>query len=66
MNVTSAKLEVPALNCSAAHQRLKASGYANGMAGEALALKPQQADNVAPPPRPFMDARPAKREPNAA
>ena len=66
MNATSVKLEAPALNYGAAHQRLKASGYANGMAGEALALKPKLVDNVAPPPRPFMDARPAMREPNAA
>jgi len=36
------------------------------MAGEALALKPKQADNVVLKLKPFMDARLAKREPNAA
>ena len=44
----------------------KVSGYAKRMAGEALALKPKQADNVVLKLKPFMDARLAKREPNAA
>ena len=66
MNVTSAKLEAPALNCSAAHQRLKENVFANGMAVEALVQKPKLAENVALKRRPFMVVRPAKRETNAA
>lgn len=34
------------------------------MVGEALALKPMLADNVALKPGPFMVMRPAIREPN--
>ncbi len=66
MSATSVKLEAPALNFSAAHQRLKENEFANGMAGEALAQKPKPADNVALKPKPSMDARPARRETNAA
>ena len=66
MNATSVKLEAHALNYSAAHQRLKASGYATRMAGEALALKPKLADNVVLKQRPSMAARHARRDPNAA
>jgi hypothetical protein len=66
LSATSVKLEAPALNYSAAHQRLKASRYANGMAGEALALKPKPADNVALKLKLSMDERPARCEPNAA
>jgi hypothetical protein len=36
------------------------------MAGEAQALKPKQADNVVLKLTLFMDAIPARREPNAA
>ena len=66
MNVTSAKLEAPALNCSAAHQRLKENVFANGMAVEALAQKQKLADNVVLRLKPCMVARHARREPNAA
>ena len=66
MNATSVKLEAPALNYSAAHQPLKENVFANGMAGEAPALKPKLADNVALKPKPFTAARLAKRETNAA
>ena len=66
MNATSVKPEALALNYSAAHQRLKENVCANGMAGEALAQKPKLADNVVLRPKPFMDVRPARREPNAA
>ena len=66
MNATNVKLEALAQSSSAAHQRLKENVYANGMAGEALALKPKLADNVVLKPKPFMAARPARRETNAA
>ena len=66
MNATSVKLEAPALNYSAAHQRLKENVCANGMAGEAPALKLKLADNVVLQPKLFMDERPAMREPNVA
>ena len=66
MSATSVKLEAPALNYSAAHQRLKENVCANGMAGEAPALKPKLADNVVLRPKPFMAARPARHEPNVA
>ena len=66
MNATSVKPEALALNYSAAHQRLKENVCANGMAGEAPALKLKLADNVALNQRPSMDARPARRDPNAA
>ena len=66
MSATSVKLEAPALNYSAAHQRLKENVFANGMAVAAPDLKPKLADNAVLKLRPFMDARPARREPNAA
>ena len=66
MSATSVKLEALALNFSAAHQRLKGNVCANGMAGEAPDLKPKLADNAVLKLRPFMAARPARREPNAA
>ena len=66
MSATSVKLEALALNFSAAHQQLKENVFANGMAGEALALKPKLADNVALRLKLFMAARPARRETNAA
>ena len=66
MSATSVKHEALALNYSAAHQRLKENVFANGMAGEALALKPKQADNVVLKLKPYMAARLAGREPNAA
>ena len=66
MNATSVKPEAPALNYSAAHQRLKENVFANGMAGEALALKLKQADNVVLKLNLSMDVRPARREPTAA
>ena len=66
MNATNVKHEAPALNFSAAHQLLKASGSARLTAGEAPAREPMLADNVALKLRPFMAARPAKLEPNAA
>ena len=43
-----------------------ASVYVRRMAGEALAQKPKLADNVVLKQKPFMAARPARREPNAA
>ena len=43
-----------------------ASWYARRTAGEAPAPKPKPADNVVLKQRPFMAARPARREPNAA
>lgn len=66
MSATSVKLEAPALNFSAAHQRLKENEFANGMAGEALAQKPKLADNVVLKPKSFMVTRHARREANAA
>ena len=66
MSATSVKLEAPALNFSVAHQRLKENVCANGMAGEAPALKPKLADNAVLKLKPFMAVRPARREPNAA
>ena len=66
MNATSVKPEALALNYSAAHQRLKENVCANGMAGEAPALKPKLVDNVVLKLRPSMAAKPARREPNAA
>ncbi len=69
MGVSSANAAKPsqnAQNCSALPLPSKASGYARRMAGEALVLKPKLADNVVLKLRPFMDARPARREPNAA
>ena len=44
----------------------KASGYARRTAGEAPALKPKLAGNAVLKPKPFMDARPARREQNVA
>ena len=66
MNATSVKPEALALNYSAAHQRLKENVCANGMAGEALALKPKLVDNVALKPKPSMAERPARRGLSAA
>ena len=66
MNATSVKPEALALNYSAAHQRLKENVCANGMAGEAPALKLKLADNVVLKLKLSMAARPARREPNAA
>ena len=66
MSATSVKLEAPALNYSAAHQRLKENVCANGMAGEAPALKRKLADNVVLKLKLSMAARPARRDPNAA
>ena len=62
MNATSVKLEAPVLNYSAAHQPLKENVFANGMVGEAQALKPKQADNVVLKLKLLMDAIPARRE----
>ena len=66
MNVTSAKLEAPALNCSAQPLPSKASGYVRRMAGEAPALNPKQAENAVLKLNLSMDVRPARRESNAA
>ena len=66
MSATNVKLEAPALNYSAAHQRLKENVCANGMAVEAPALNPKQAENAVLKLNLSMDARPARREPNAA
>jgi hypothetical protein len=66
LSATNVKLEAPALNYSAAHQRLKENVFANGMAVEALAQKQKLADNAVLKLKPSMDARPARREPNAA
>ena len=66
MNATSVKLEAPALNYSAAHQPLKENVFANGMAVEALAQKQKLADNAVLKLKLSMDARHARREPNAA
>jgi hypothetical protein len=66
LSTTSVKLEALALNYSVAHLRLKENVCANGMAGEAPALKPKLADNVVLKLKPFMAARPARRETNAA
>ena len=66
MNATSVKPEALALNYSAAHQRLKENVCANGMAGEAPVQKQKLVDNVALKSKLYMDARPARREPNAA
>ena len=66
MNATSVKPEALALNYSAAHQRLKENVCANGMAGEAPALKPKLVDNVVLKLKPLMVVRPARRETNAA
>jgi hypothetical protein len=55
-----------AQNFSALPLPSKASGYVRHMAGEAPALKPKLAENVALKPKPFMDARPARREQNVA
>jgi hypothetical protein len=65
-HANAAKPGPNAQNYSALPLPSKASGYARRMAGEALALKPKQADNVALKLRPFMAARPARCEPNAA
>jgi hypothetical protein len=66
LNATSVKPEALALNYSAAHQRLKENVCANGMAGEAPALKLKLADNVVLQPKLFMAGKHAKRETNAA
>jgi hypothetical protein len=66
LNATSVKPEALALNYSAAHQRLKENVCANGMAGEAPALKPKLVDNVVLKLKPLMVVRPARRETNAA
>jgi hypothetical protein len=52
--------------CVAQHLPSKVNGCVRRTAGEALALKPKLADNVGLKLRPFMAARPARRETNAA
>jgi hypothetical protein len=65
-SANAAKPSPSAQNYSALPLPSKASGYAKLTVGEALALKPKQADNVALKLKTFMAARPARREPNAA
>ena len=64
--VNAAKPSPNAQNFSAQPLPSKASGFVRHMAGEVQALKPKLADNVVLKLKPFMDARPAKRDPNAA
>lgn len=65
-SANAAKPSPNAQNYNALPLPSKASGYVRRMAGEVPALKPRQADNVALKLNPFMDARPARREPKAA
>ena len=62
----AAKLSPNAPSSSTLPLPSKVSGYAKRMAGAAQALKPKLADNVALTQKPFMVARPARREANAA
>jgi len=65
-HASAAKQSPSVQNFSALPLPSKVSEYAKRMAGEALALKPKQADNVALKLRPFMAVRPARRDTNAA
>lgn len=62
----AAKPSPNAQSCNALPLPSKVSGYARLTAGEALALKPRQADNAVLKLKPSMDARPARRGPNVA
>ena len=65
-SANAAKPSPNAQNYSALPLPSKESEYVRRTAGEALALKPKLADNAVLRQKPYMGARPARREPNAA